>query len=154
VLWHSAVSAADLVWAGDWDGALALFLATDPKLEATGAVRTLVWLRCDRALLLALRGDSSQRPTSWATWAAAQGRASETLLAIAYAALAQAVAADGLGDAAGARSALTEYDRLVARHVESDFALRLPLAVRTAAAVGDVTLAERLSAHVTPSLPL
>ena len=153
VLWHSAVSAADLVWAGDWDGALALFLATDPKLEATGAVRTLVWLRCDRALLLALRGEFA-KAHELATWAAAQGRASEDPLAIAYAALAQAVAADGLGDAAGARSALTEYDRLVARHVESDFALRLPLAVRTALRVGDVTLAERLSAHVTPSLPL
>ena len=152
-LWHSAVSAVDLVWAGDWDGALALSLATDPKLESMGAVKTRVWLRCDRALLLALRGEFG-KAHELAAWAAGQGRAGEDLLAMAYAALAQAVAADGFADAAGARSALTEYDRLVARHVEGDFALRLPLAVRTALRMGDITLAERLSAHVTPSLPL
>ena len=153
VLWHSAVSAADLIWAGDWDGALALALVTDQKLEATGAVRTLVWLREERALLLALRGEFGKARVL-ATWAAGQCRAGKDLLGMAYAALAQAVAADGLDDATGARSALTEYDCLVERRVESDFALRLPLAVRTALRIGDVTLAERLSAHVTPSLPL
>jgi hypothetical protein len=68
--------------------------------------------------------------------------------------LAKAVAACALEDAAGARSALTEYDRMVERRVESDFALRLPLAVRTALQIGDLALAQTLIAHVSPSLPL
>jgi tetratricopeptide (TPR) repeat protein len=142
-----------LVWAGDWDGALALSLATDPKLKATGNVKDLVWLREERALLLALRGEFGQAHEQ-AMWAAGQGRAGEDLVNLTYAALVQAAAADGLSDPAGARSALTEYERLIEHRVDSDFALRLPLAVRTAMHVGDVALAERLAAHVTPSLPL
>jgi tetratricopeptide (TPR) repeat protein len=152
-LGFAVASAADLIWAGDWDGALALSLATDPKLEATGDVTDLVWMRNERALLLALRGEAGPA-NELATWSAGQASASENPVTTIYATLAKAVAACALEDVAGARSALTEYDRLVERRVESDFALRLPLAVRTALQIGDVALAERLMAHVSPSLPL
>ena len=149
----SLVLADDLIWAGDWEGALAASLATESRVQEAGDIPDLVWLRSVRSLLLALRG-AGGTALELATWAAAQGQASEDLLAVTYATLALAVAADALGDVRKAHSALTDYDRLVGRRVEGDFALRLPLAVRTALRAGDVAVAERLPAHLTASTPL
>ncbi len=144
---------ADLFWAGDWSGALAVSLETDRMLEAAGNVQWLVVLRCDRALLLASRGEV-EAAQAMAAWVDEQSRASDDRVGLLYAALAQAVADGARADAAGTRAALTAFERLVGRRVDSDYALRLPLAVRLALSVDDAPLAERLSAHLKPSLPL
>jgi class 3 adenylate cyclase len=145
--------AADLFWAGDWDGALEVSLGADGVLEAAGSVQWLVVLRCDRALLLASRGEA-EAAQAMAAWVHERSRVSEAPVGLLYAALAQALARDVVGDVVGTRAALTSYERLVGRRVDSDFAMRLPLAVRLAVKAGDLALAERLAAHVRPALPL
>ena len=152
-LFYAMGRAADLIWAGDWDGALALSLATDPDIETTGDLQDLLWLRTERSVLLALRGEASAAE-ELTSWVAAKAHTCEDALALLYAAFGRAVAADAGADAAESKTALVEYERLVGNRVEADFALRLPLAVRLALKTGETSLAERLTAHLKPSLPL
>ncbi|MGD0998383.1 MAG: adenylate/guanylate cyclase domain-containing protein, partial [Thermoleophilia bacterium] len=152
-LFYSMGRAADLTWAGDWDGALSLSLSTDPEIEAIGDAQGLLWLRTERSMLLALRGEAASA-VDLALWVTSKAHACEDALALLYAAFARAIAAHAVLDTATAHAALTEYERLVEHRVEADFALRLPLAVRLALETGDATLAERLAAHLELSLPL
>ena len=145
--------ASDLIWAGDWDEALALSLETEPMLETMGDVYWLLYLRCGRALLHALRGEA-EAAQPMAARADEQIRVSREHEGLVEATLAQAAVEGARRDAAGTRTALTTYEVLVQRHVDADYALRLPLAVRLAVGAGDVPLAEALAAHVEPSLPL
>jgi class 3 adenylate cyclase/tetratricopeptide (TPR) repeat protein len=149
----SAGLVGDLVWAGDWDGASALALETDRTLETMGYVHWLVTLRSERALLSALCGDAVAAQAI-AVWIHEQSCASQEPEELLYSAFTQAVVRDVLADAVGTRAALSAYEGRAERRVESDYALRLPLAVRAALRAEDVPLAERLAARVRPSLPL
>ena len=145
--------ASDLMWAGEWDEALALSLETEPTLESMGDMYWLLFLRCDRAMLYTLRGEL-EAAQPMVAWADRQSRASGGHDGLVEAALAQAVVEDARRDAARTRTALTTYEGLVKRQGDADYALRLPLGVRLAVGAGDVHLAERLAARIGPSLPL
>ena len=148
-----AVLAGDLIWAGDWDEASALFLETEPMLEAVGEVDWLVALRSDCALLCALRGQV-ERARAPAAWAYERSIASGYPQELGRATVAHAVVCDAVGDRPAARAALDAHERLVADRVNCDRGLRLALAVRVALRVGDASLAERFTAKVTPSVAL
>ena len=148
-----AALAGDLIWAGDWDEALALFLETEPMLEAVGEVDWLVGLRSNCALLCALRGQV-ERARAPAAWAHERSIASGYPQELGCATVAHAVVCDAVGDWPATRAALDAYERLVADRVNCDRGLRLALTVRVALRVGDVALAERFTAKVTPSVAL
>ena len=148
-----AALAMDLIWAGEWEEALGLMSEADRTLEAAGNIYWLTILRGDEVLLRALRGEV-EAARAMAPWVDERSHASEDPQGLLSAALALAVVSDAMKDTPGVRAALNAYERLVEHHAEGDYALRLPLAARLALRADDVSLTEKLAAHVEPLLPL
>ena len=149
----SAGLASSYFWAGEWDRSLELSLATDLELERLGDELFLAYLRADRSLLHALRGEAAAAEKT-ARWADEQARACGEPDLVRRGALAAGVVADLLGDHDAARAALSEYATLVGRHPDADYALSLRLAVSVALRADDVRLARSLASHSRPFVPL
>ena len=149
----SAGLANDCFWAGDWEASLGQSLVTERELERIGDLVFLAYLRADRSLLLAARGDAAAAETTVA-WLQEQSSAGGEPDLLRRIALATSAVRHAQGDVAGVLSALGEYLRWVGRRADADSALSLPLATRLALSADDAALAEELAVHLVPSVPL
>ena len=143
----------DLLWAGEWDEALAEVDRLLPDLEETEDVRDLLWVRTDQLLLLACRGDyeAAEPLLEWAEEKAGQ---TEEPCAGACCLLAAAAVRMGLGGRSMTLDLLRACGETPLAAGGSDFVARLPQAVRTSLAAGDADLVEVLREGVAPIYPL
>jgi class 3 adenylate cyclase len=143
----------DLLWAGEWDEALAEVDGLLPDLEQTEDVRDLLWVRTNQLLLLACRGEyAAAEPLL--DWVEEKAGATEEPCAGACGLLAVAAVRMGLGGAETSLDLLRACGETPQAAGGSDFIARLPQAVRTALAAGDADLAEVLVEGIEPIYPL
>jgi class 3 adenylate cyclase len=143
----------DLVWAGDWDDALVEALALEGELLDESNEFDHLLVLGQETLLAVWRGDADRASLLADALAGPLGATDQPVLAAtclvpaAAARLLEGRAAEALGLLA-ASSAVP--------HVRdcSDYACRLPEAVRVAVLAGDRGLAARLAAGVEPRLPV
>ena len=133
---------------GDLQEALDAAVALGEYAEETGDELDLVEIRGVQAAALTYRGDASQAAGFLDEVAAGGQRSGRpdyitdvVSAAMAHAALGEIEAATALLEASEATPGLDEA---------TEFALCLPAAVRTALAMGEPVLAERLAGHLTP----
>ena len=143
----------DLLWAGEWDEALAEVDRLLPDLEQTEDVRDLLWVRTNQLLLLACRGEyAAAEPLL--DWVEEKAGATEEPCAGACGLLAVAAVRMGLGGRSTSLDLLRACGQTPQAAGGSDFVARLPQAVRTALAAGDADLAEVLIEGIAPIYPL
>ena len=128
---------------GEFDEALALAAVLAPRLDAGGDLFGLAKLRANEAIVRAHRGEASLA-APWLDWLVSAVRATED----------PQIVVDGLASGASARAALGQDEaaaRLLAEvetypgaRGDTNYDKHLPLMVRTALAIGDSVLAERL----------
>src|SRR5439155_17443080 len=141
-----------LVDQGEWDRAVELARALEPVAEESGAGADLIQSRWVLARVSAARGDF-ERAAALAEWlvdAARQSEASEDLLG-AFPPAASALL--GIGQRDRARALLAEVEATPHVRETPAYASALPTMVRTAVAVRDISLAERLAHGVGAAYP-
>jgi hypothetical protein len=137
---------------GEWDRIPAEGALVAERLEAGGMIVGLIWLRIAMGRRYLWGGDveAAAPLIEWSLEAARNaGGADEKPVALSLAALGRLRG----GDADQARQLLLELERMGYRD-NQNYAGNLPEMVRTALAIDDIGLAERLSAGVVPSYPL
>jgi tetratricopeptide (TPR) repeat protein len=134
---------------GSWDGITESAEELATRLEASGSVVTLIWVRDLRARVLIYRGNVSDALplTGWAVDAARKSGNAESRI---FARGTRALAALAEGDAEGATAFLREIDEMPHSREVGIFADFLPTMVRAAVGAGDVELARRLSSGLEP----
>ena len=137
---------------GEHEQALSLADSLAVRAEASGDMTGLAQIRCVQARILTLRGQAAQvaETLDWLETTTREPGWAELMVI-------------GLGSAALVRAALEQPGRAVALLIEIDttpgargnavYAALLPTMVRTALAVGEPELAERLVARVEPRTP-
>jgi hypothetical protein len=136
---------------GRTDEALSEAAAAD-QLQAAGHI-SFVEPRALQLRLLAEQGNQQQAPAPDPLLEAARDSGTPSFLALAFAAAAQLLLAQG--QTAQARALLAELDRSKEHtRVEPYYAAQLPGLVRIALAAGDFALAAGLTAGVEPLTPL
>jgi ATP/maltotriose-dependent transcriptional regulator MalT len=141
-----------LVETGEYEQALALASELAARYEASGNVLDLTMTRAEQATVLTLRGQAAQVADTldWLETTTREAGGAEYMVG-------------NLSAAAFARAALGQHDRAAALLTEIDshpgsrevlnFALTMPTMIRTALALGNQELAQRLAAEIEPNSP-
>ena len=150
VLWLGRAAIEDLVWAGQWDEALAAIDEIAPGLEEAEDLLDLISVRASRLLLDGERGVVQEE--SLTRWLEETGLGAQPEIDVCCY-VAMALTRLRSGDVSGALEQLERF-RTLPGAMGFERAWRLPTACRTALAAGDLHLAERLVEGVEPLMPV
>jgi tetratricopeptide (TPR) repeat protein len=137
---------------GEFAETLALAARIAPRLEAAGDVFALLSVREIEAIVRAIRGDA-RLAVPWLGWLVSAARATAGPQRILRSLASAASARAALGERAAAAALLAEVEAFPAARGDADYAKLLPMMVRTALAIGDPGLAERMVDGFEPRHP-
>ena len=141
-----------VVEAGGFDEALEVAAKMTPRLEASGSAFDLIGLRATRARICALRGQSDRVAESL-DWLEPAARGTEDPQLVVAGLGSAALVRHGLGQDAASAALLTEVEAYPGAREVWDYIFLLPAMVRTALAIGDAAIAERLVGGLQPRTP-
>jgi class 3 adenylate cyclase len=150
-LWIAAMSLTFLAACGRSEDALADVESVAARAEAAGDT-VLIEARSVQLDLLAKRGEGAQAAAAEQLVATARETGEPQNMAMAFAAAAQLMLADGHNERA--KALLEELEATSGTRDDSNYATHLSELVRCALALGDPALASRLIAGVEPHTPL
>ena len=141
-----------LVDAGELDDALEIAADLAERLEATGDVWDLIPARAAQVRMLAMRGQAAEAAGSLA-WLEAGARGLEDPHLVVLSLGSSALARAGIGQDEAAAALLVEVEAFPGTRDSQNYFALLPAMVRTALAIGEPALAERLVVEFEPLYP-
>jgi class 3 adenylate cyclase/tetratricopeptide (TPR) repeat protein len=151
--WTTTNTLDALVDTGEHDEALQVASGIAPRLEAREDVGDLISVRAAQARIFALRGQGGE-VAEGLEWVESAARGTEDPQTILYGLGSAALMRAALGQNAAAASLLAEVEAYPGARDNQNYPALLAAMVRTALAIGDRSLAERLVNGVEPRYPL
>lgn len=141
-----------LIDTGEHDEALTLADEMAPRLEASGDVSDLIWLRSAQVRIFALRGQGAE-VTEVLEWLVPVSRGTEDPQMVVIGLGSSALVRAGLGQDGAAAALLVEVESYPGARDNPNYPMLLPAMVRAALRIGEPALAERLVAGFEPRYP-